>query len=274
MLSDREFKQFAKLIYERTGIWFEDNKRAFLLRRIRERMNSLGMADIDEYYQQLYFINNEKEWQELVNRLTINETYFFRDFPQLAVFAEEVLPQVVKVREASGQLNLRLWSAACSTGEEPYTLAIILKEMLPKPALWDIDILASDINTRVLDHALRGNYDDRSVRDVPPEYLNRYFIRSLQGYTVKPEIKTMVNFRSLNLLDSTAIREQGEFDFIFCRNVLIYFDDHSRQKVVEDLYRALRRGGYIFLGYSESVSRINAKFRAARVADHVVYYKP
>ena len=274
MLSDRDYKQFARLIYDRTGVWFEENKRTFLWRRIQERIGALGLSGINEYFNLLYSGRSEKEWQSFIDCITINETYFFRDFPQLAAFAEQVLPQVAKAKEGRGDFRLRLWSAGCASGEEPYTLAIILREMLPRPPAWNIEILATDINSRVLSQARRAVYDSRSVRDVPPEYLERYFVLTPQGYALKAEIKKMVDFFHLNLFDGQAAAELKDFDFIFCRNVLIYFDDASRQRVVETFYRALRSGGYIFLGHSESVGRISGKFKMSRLDGHIVYYKP
>ncbi|MBP2661977.1 MAG: chemotaxis protein CheR, partial [Firmicutes bacterium] len=221
----------------------------------------------------LKFSNNLREMQLLINRLTVNETYFFRDFPQLQGFAEEVLLQVVKAKVASGNRNIKVWSAGCSTGEEPYTLAIILLEMLPEPEKWTIEILATDINTKVLETARKGYYTSRSIKDVPLEYLERYFIERQDMYLLNKQIRNMVDFKVLNLVEQQEMEKQFEYDFIFCRNVLIYFDTISRLKVLDSFYQSLKSGGFIYLGHSESVSRITNSFKMKRIGSNMAYYK-
>ncbi|WP_378954476.1 CheR family methyltransferase [Pelosinus sp. sgz500959] len=268
------YQRFIDLIYKRTGIWFETNKRYFVDKRLDERIAELGLENYREYYQHLKFSTDQTEMQQLINRLTINETYFFRDFPQLQGFAEEVLLQVVKDKVAAGNRKIKLWSAGCSTGEEPYTLAIILLEMLPEPETWTIEILASDINTRVLDVARKGYYNSRSVKDVPTEYLERYFARYREMYILNNKVRNMVNFKVINLMEQHEMKLQVDYDFIFCRNVLIYFTPESRLNVLESYYRSLKRGGYIYLGHSESVARITDAFKMRRIGSSIVYYKP
>ena len=273
-LGDDQYQRFVEFIYKNTGIWFEEAKKYFVEKRLRERMEVLGIDSFRDYYFLLKFGANESELQELCNRLTVNETYFFRDFPQLAGFGEEVLPLIVRQKIIAGDETFRLWSAGCSTGEEPYTLAIILLEMLPDPASWKIQITATDINSKVLDSARKGMYGSRSVKDMPQEYLERYFTQRLDFNLVNLSLKNMISFNLLNLSDDRDMKEYQNFDVVFCRNVLIYFDTESRQQVVERFYRALHGGGYIFLGHSESVSRITELFKMRRVGEHIVYYKP
>jgi len=267
------YQQFVELIYKRTGIWFESNKRYYVDKRLDERIAELGLENHREYYQLLKFSNNLREMQLLINRLTVNETYFFRDFPQLQGFAEEVLLQVVKAKVASGNRNIKVWSAGCSTGEEPYTLAIILLEMLPEPEKWTIEILATDINTKVLETARKGYYTSRSIKDVPLEYLERYFIERQDMYLLNKQIRNMVDFKVLNLVEQQEMEKQFEYDFIFCRNVLIYFDTISRLKVLDSFYQSLKSGGFIYLGHSESVSRITNSFKMKRIGSNMAYYK-
>lgn len=267
------YENFIDFVYKKTGIRFEQKKEYFVERRIKERMDLLGIESYREYLFLLKYSSDPSEFNELVNRLTINETYFFRDFPQLRGFAESLLPYVLKEKEKQREKSLKLWSAGCSTGEEPYTLAIILKEMIPDLANWNIKILASDINHKVLETARRGYYNTRSIKDVPLEYLERYFSQRGSHYIVSNEIKDMVEFCYLNLNDDQAMAKQREFDFIFCRNVLIYFDDESRTKVLNHFYRALRKGGFIILGHSESVGRFSDAFTLKRLDENIFYCK-
>ena len=273
-LTPELYQRFVDLIYKRTGIWFETSKRYFVDKRLDERIAELGLENYREYYQLLKFTTDQTELQQLVNRLTVNETYFFRDFPQLQGFAEEVLLQIVKAKVKTGDRKIKLWSAGCSTGEEPYTLAIILLEMLPEPEKWTIEILASDINTRVLDIARKGYYNSRSVKDVPQEYLERYFTKRYEMQLLNAKVRNMVTFKVINLMEEREMKVQLDYDFIFCRNVLIYFSPESRLSVLDNYYRSLKRGGYIYLGHSESVARITDAFKMERIGSSIVYYKP
>jgi chemotaxis protein methyltransferase CheR len=267
------YQKFVNLIYKKTGIWFEPSKRYFVDKRIDERIAELGLEKYQEYYQFLKFSNDQREMQYLVNLLTVNETYFFRDFPQLQGFAEEVLLQVVKDKVARSNRKIRLWSAGCSTGEEPYTLAIILLEMLPEPEQWTMEVLATDINTKVIEAARRGLYSSRAVKDVPNEYLERYFTKRRDQYLLNTQVRNMVHFKFLNLMEEQEMENQLEYDFIFCRNVLIYFDPISRLKVLESFYQSLKDGGFIYLGHSESVGRITNLFKMKRIGNSIAYYK-
>ena len=270
-----DFIKFKKLIYERAGIHFEDRKITFVKRRILERMNELNISKAVDYYRYLRFADKDgKEFQNLINLLTTNETYFFREFYQLEVFGEVLLPELEERRKKEGNYKIKIWSAGCSSGEEPYTLAIIVREILDDINLWDVEILASDIDETVLKKALRGVYDKRSVKDVPTAYLKKYFVKVGDNYKIKDEIKNMVTFEKLNLFDTPKMLRKKGYDFIFCRNVLIYFDDESRKKVVNLFYNSLNHNGYIFLGHSESISRITTVFKMRKVRDTIVYFKP
>ncbi len=269
-----EFVKLRDFIYRKTGIYFEEKKLYFVKKRVLEHMAKLGFDDFNAYYRFLRFGGDDKALQDLINSLTTNETYFFREFDQLAVFAEECLPLVCEEKEKMGIRRLRIWSAGCSTGEEPYTLAIILLEMIDDLDRWDAKIEATDIDTRALEKARRGVYGPRSVRYVPEEYFKKYFVATEEGFQVRPEVKRLVRFSHLNLFDDVKMRQMKGFDFIFCRNVLIYFDEQARRKVVEHFYRALLPGGFIFLGHSESLSRITTAFEIKRLGGMIVYQKP
>ena len=189
-------------------------------------------------------------------------------------FAEEGLLEIVKAKLATGDRKIKLWSAGCSTGEEPYTLAIILLEMFPEPEKWTIEILASDINTKVLDIARKGYYSSRSVKDVPLEYLKRYFTQHWEMQLLNSKVRNMVTFKVINLMEEREMKIQADYDFIFCRNVLIYFSPESRLNVLDSYYRSLKQGVYIYLGHSESVARITDAFKMKRIGSSIVYYKP
>ncbi len=268
------FIKLRDLIYVKTGIFFEEKKLYYVKKRVKEHMTALGMEDFDTYYRFLKFRDDGTEFQKLVNLLTTNETYFFREFDQLAVFAEECLYEVCTRKEAGGVKRLRIWSAGCSTGEEPYTLSIILLEMLDDIASWDVVIEATDIDTDALEKARRGVYGKRSVRFVPGEYFKKYFEPVEGGYRVKDPVRKLVRFSHLNLMDSKKMHSMKGMDFIFCRNVLIYFDERSRKEVVAHFYDVMNPGGYIFLGHSESLSRITTAFTIKKADGLIVYQKP
>lgn len=272
ILTDELFEKFIRLIYKKTGIFYELNKKYYVIKRLEKRAETLNMDDLNDYYTMLKFSEDTSEFDQLINDLTVNETYFFRDFPQLRNFAEDVLP--VFVHENKKRKKIKIWSAACSTGEEPYTLSIILLEMLDKPEEWEIEILATDINTDVLESAKIGVYENRSIRDVPPEYLEKYFTKRNDKYIINFSVRKPVSFKRINLMDENEMSNIDGCDFIFCRNCLIYFDDESRKSVLSSFYDSLKPGGFIFLGHSESVGRISSAFKGQRIGDTIVYSRP
>jgi len=243
-------------------------------KRIERRAELLKLDSLSEYFIMLKFAPNSTEWAKLINDLTVNETYFFRDFPQLRNFAEDVLPVVVKNKLEKQSKKLKVWCAACSTGEEAYTLSIILQEMLEDFDRWEVQIIASDINTEVLQQARIGLYESRSIRDVPPEYLEKYFTLRQDKYLITGKARKPITFKQINLMDEEEMSKVCGCDFIFCRNCLIYFDDESRKKVVDNFYEALLPEGFLFLGHSESVGRISSAFNVQRIGDSIVYSRP
>jgi len=274
-LALKDFATIRDEVYRKLGLYFEDSKVYFIQKRIEKRMGALAVASFADYVFLLRFGDKEgKEMQALANLITTNETYMFREFDQLQAFADHCLPMILKPREAANDRTLRIWSAGCSSGEEPYTLAIILKEVMHDFLSWDIKIKATDIDQVRLEMARRAIYDERSVHEIPPEYFDRHITRLPTGYfAIKPETAKLVALEHLNLNDRLAMRNMRQFDFIFCRNVLIYFDDASRKAVVDHFYNALKPGGFIFLGHSESIGRISTAFQLLRVGQHLVYRK-
>jgi len=247
-LSQSDFKLFQSFINRKTGIFFDERKKYFLETRISSRMEEHGLSDPQEYW---HLINTDaEEFSSFISSITIPETYFFRDYPQLKMFAEEILPL-----------------------EEPYTIAIILLEMIEDLVSWKVDILGTDISKKALKKCREAIYSPRSVKDVPSEYKRKYFISADNHYQVKLQVKRLVRFDYLNLIDDNKMRMMRGFDFIFCRNVLIYFDFESSKKVISYFYDALNKGGFIFLGSSESISRLSAAFRLVRFKNGLAYMK-
>lgn len=269
------FMKLRNLIYERTGISYEENKIYYIKKRLQQRMDAGGFNRVEDYIRHLKIFDSKgREFQELMNLLTVNETYFFREFAQLQVFAESCLEEITREKLATGSRTIKVFCAGCSTGEEPYTLGIILREMLDNFPAWGVLIKAADIDENVLKFARQGVYDRRSVKDVPVSYLKEYFTTPSAGeYAINQSIKDMVVFEHLNLMDRRALRYEEDYDFVFCRNVLIYFDDVSRKQVVDKFYGILRKGGFIFLGHAESLGRISTAFRIRRLNDHIVYQR-
>jgi chemotaxis protein methyltransferase CheR len=273
-LSSEQFEKLTSRIYSELGLQFDQNKSYFLQKRVEKRMETLGIDDPEKYLFMLCYADADGlEMQALANLITTNETYMFREYEQLAAFADHCLPEVLSAKAGRGEHSLRIWSAGCASGEEAYTLAIILREVFPQSQYWDCGIVATDIDQNVLNQAARARYGSRSVNEVPREYITRHFIANGDTYTVRPGTAALVKLEHLNLHDRTAMRAMKNFDFIFCRNVLIYFDDRSRKMVVDHFYNALNSGGYIFLGHSESVGRISTAFKLRRFGQHLVYVK-
>ncbi|WP_243137235.1 CheR family methyltransferase [Heliorestis convoluta] len=269
-LKEQQFFRLREQVYQKSGIYIPNNKRYFLERRFIDCMKATMIQDSVAYYNLLRYDKSGRHLQTFIEALTVNETYFFREFEQLRCFAEEVLP-IVGAKKKQG---LKIWSAGCSTGEEAYTLAIILLEMLDGEIRSKSTILATDINQQVLEIAEKGIYDERAIRKVPLPYRSKYFTSLSQGYQVIPRLKRMIDFRQTNILDSTIMPFAETIDVIFCRNVLIYFDDNSRHKAVLNFFKALRSGGFIFLGHAESMSRITDIFQLQKFKDIIIYQKP
>lgn len=270
-LSTETFLDLRKLIYEHSGIFFHENKKYVLESRLQARLRERNCASYEEYCQLLkYDPWRDKELSTLFNLVTTNETFFYRDLPQLQAFADVVIPTIVEAnRETS---RIRVWSAACSTGDEPYTLAIM---MLEHPALanWSIEILGSDISEAVLNTARKGTYGTYAVRNMPPALLKKYFVVEEGQYVLCAQVKRLVKFANINLYDAAHLKLIRGMDVIFCRNCLIYFDDKAKQKIVDHLYDCLRPGGYLVIGFSESLHGLSRAFRPVHANRSVVYQK-
>ena len=272
-VNDDEFVWFRDFFGRKTGIYFEDNKRYFVDRRLTARMQATGHKSCLLYLRFVQFQASQSEFQRLVNAMTVNETYFFREDYQLIALVDGVLDDVKK-RKKPGE-SIRIWSMPCSTGEEPYSIAIYLLEHWPGMADADVEIIGSDINSAVLDSAREGLFTDYALRSTPPAIVAKYFKQvSDTTHRLLPEIREAITFTQVNLSNPDETRSYRGFDIVFCRNLLIYFDSTSRREAVECLYGALNPGGYVFLGHSESMSRISSLFTISKAADALVYQKP
>jgi chemotaxis protein methyltransferase CheR len=271
-LTEDEFRKLCEYLYRRTGMVFTETKRYYVERRVWERMAATGSPSFATYFACLR-TDREDEIQQFVNAFTVNETYFYREDYQLKCLTNDLLTE--RVREKSTGDTIRIWSAPCSTGEEPYSIAIWLLENWLSVDEYAIEIVASDIDTRVLELARAGTFGKRALMRLPPELIGKYFAE-LPGeqWQIIPQLRDSVSFTAVNLVEPEQTRRHGRFDVIFCRNALIYFDDASRRIAAENLYENLLPRGFICLGHTESMSRISPLFEVRRFTDAIVYQRP
>lgn len=273
-MTDEDFLQIRDIIYQKSGIYYAESKKYLLESRIAKRLVANQLTNYSDYVNLLLSLNNRAELNSLFQAITINETYFFRAEQQLEVFERTIAPQLIETKQALGNRIFKIWSAASSTGEEAYTLALLVLEKL-KPAYPDIhfQILGTDINNAVLEVARHGVYKNYSIRNVPSYYLNKYFKKDGINYRINDEVKKLVRFTNINLFDSQQMRTISGCDIIFCCNVLIYFDLKSKQKVISSLYDSLNKDGYLFIGYSESLHGISKAFKLMHLTKAMAYKK-
>jgi chemotaxis protein methyltransferase CheR len=276
--SDRITREASRLlrdlIHEHCGVFFEDDSLYLLSRRLNPRLSALSLADFNDYYRYLRAASPETrraELEEIVERITTNETYFFREAYQLDAFRLEILPFLHQRKPRGERLNI--WSAGCASGEEAYTIAILILETGLFSG-WNVRVFGNDISRRVLAMARKAQYGRSSFRATDPRLQRRYF-REVEGkHQVKDEVRQLVTFGQINLLDESMTSMVNEVDVIFCRNVLIYFDQLSRKKVIETLHRKLAHGGHLLLGHSESLSNLSTAFELVHLKHDMVYRKP
>jgi chemotaxis protein methyltransferase CheR len=265
-------RRLCEFLYRRTGMSFPENKRYYIDRRLEERIAATGSPSFQSYFA-LLRSDAEHEIEHLVNAFTVNETYFYREDHQLRCMTSELLPGMIRNKQAGEPI--RIWSIPCSTGEEPYSIGMWLMENFAEVDRYNIEIVGSDIDTRALRAAAEGIYGARALMRLSKDHINRYFEQlGPDKYRIDAGLRNSILFTGANLVDARDMARHRNFDIIFCRNVLIYFDDASRRIAGENLYDCLRPGGYICLGHSESMSRISALFRVCRYADAIVYQRP
>jgi chemotaxis protein methyltransferase CheR len=271
-LTEEEVQRFCEFLYRRTGMSFAENKRYYIDRRLEERIAATKSSSFQSYFAFLR-ADSDRELEHLVNAFTVNETYFYREEHQLRCMTSNLLDQVIRGRPA--EEPIRIWSIPCSTGEEPYSIAIWLMENWSQVDKYNIEIVGSDIDTRALKAAEDGVYGDRALTRLTADIIGRYFRPVADGrHQIDVGLRNSIQFTRTNLIDANDMARHRGFDIIFCRNVLIYFDDSSRRVAAESLYDCLRSGGYICLGHSETMSRISPLFGVARFPDAIVYQRP
>ena len=268
-LSDGDFTRVRDVLGKAAGLVFDDSRRDSMAYSLGERMSSCGTATVDEYLRRI--ARDADELQALLNEVTIQETHFFRNPPQFRALRQHVLPQLIK-RAATGSRRLRIWSAGCSTGEEPYSVAMLVRELLPLTDGWDVRIVATDLSTRALEVARAGRYGARALGAAPPDDVARWFLRHGEDYVVRPEVRELVEFRHHNLVTEPAPFDKDDpIDLLLCRNVTIYFSRDTTRRLMTQFHGALSDGGYLFLGHSETLWQVNDEFRLVTLGDAFVY---
>jgi chemotaxis protein methyltransferase CheR len=272
VMDDGVFLQLRNLIYEASGLHFDQKSKYLLERRLRARINELQLSDFAQYYLYLQFDRDRlDEMQRALDAVAIHETYFFREARALKAFSEEILPEIHEQNRATR--TLRVWSAGCSTGEEPYTLAMLIAESGLFEG-WTVELSASDLSQRVISEARAGVYRPNSFRTMDVDRRGRYFTEaSGGGLLIDEAMRASVNFGCFNLADSRRFDIYSNLDVLFCRNVMIYFDAAARRRTVTGFHHQLRPGGYLILGASESLVALNTPFRLAHLRNDLVYQK-
>jgi chemotaxis protein methyltransferase CheR len=260
------FQKFQKLIYGETGIWLGRAKTALLCGRLFRRLRTLDISSLEEYYERVSQPDQDEERERMIDAITTNETHFFREPRQFEFLVQDVFPRWRDLADRGvRQRTVKIWSAGCSSGEEPYTLAMMLARYLPAEQGWDAHILATDISNRVLEKARKGIYPIAKSAELPKDLLKSFMLRGIAErdgeIKVKNEIQRMIEFRRLNL-DQAVDLSGAPFDAIFCRNVLIYFDAASKRRAVTNLVRHLSEGGLLFVGHAENLTVLSSQMRS------------
>jgi len=263
-LTQAQFSRVAKLLYDHCGIAMRPGKEGLVRARLAKRLRKLSLPDFDAYFQRVGDNPADSEFREMVDALTTNKTSFLRERAHFDYLRDHILPPLTN--------SARIWSAGCSSGEEPYTLAMLLLDHAQTTGLQDIRILATDISQRSLAAASAGTYAADIMADVPAEWQRRYWTRSeipggAESFTALPALRRLVKFARLNLMEQWPM--SGPFDAIFCRNVMIYFDKPTQQRLVERYWSLLRPGGHLFVGHSESLTGTSHRFRYVQPAVYV-----
>jgi chemotaxis protein methyltransferase CheR len=254
-----EFRLFHSLIYKECGMYLKESRQDFLEVRLRKRLKACRIPTIYHYYRFLQSgPDGQRELLALLDLLTINETYFYRNRPQFALFETKLLPDLIARRNAEGQKRLRIWSAGCSTGEEPYSIAMAVLDALRDAGSWEIKIYASDLSLRVLEQARSGIYPPARMKELNASQLARHFTPCGDDYQVRTELRRLVLFDFHNLKHDNGL---SDLDAIFCRNVMIYFDEQEQRRLIEKFHRALRPDGYLLIGHAETAQGLSNGFR-------------
>jgi chemotaxis protein methyltransferase CheR len=269
-LSHNLFKKFSELTYKESGIYLKENKMMLLANRLRKRLMNLKLSSYEEYYdylQEEIKKGNVDELVEFLDVISTNETYFFRNTKHFLALEQKIIPELIKKREQIKKI--KIWSAACSTGEEAYSVAIIIAEYFKKLFMdWTIEIIGSDMSQTALSTAKKGCYRGRSIQKVPSNFLSKYFQKTNEGYCLTKDIKDMVLFTRINLFKDIF---PSKVDIVFCRNVMIYFDRKKQIELLDKIYNTMKKDGYFFIGHSETLYMITDKFRYKEIEGAPVY---
>lgn len=266
LLTNAEFDMFRKLIYDESGITFSSTNRSILDSRLKERLREKNLATIQEYYKLV--TSNRDEMKQMLDSVTTNLTRFFRNQPHFDALVNYVIPHVIENKKKTGDTMIKVWSAGCSTGEEPYTIAMILKDILPPP--YKFRVIASDISLKSLMVGQQGFYPDGRVSGIPQKYLDRFFTKNDKGYQANPDLMSSIRFDYHNLRNESGERN---FDVVFCRNVLIYFDEAAQKATIDRFYNAMAPQSYLFIGHSESLFGMQTKFEFLKTQWACLYEK-
>lgn len=272
-LSDELYVRFRDLLRNRYGLFYPERKRADLAHGLNLAIRSTGHSDFAQLYDDA--LNKPHVWDEILAHLTIGETYFFRNMAQFAVLRDHILPELM--RQRSTTRNIRIWSAGCATGEEPYSIAMLLADLLPAQEQWHVSILATDINPQFLRRAREGLYGEWSFRETPPELRARFFTQEQQRWRLAAQIRRTVTFTNLNLAEPcypSITNGTTALDVIFCRNVTIYFDEATTRAIAERFYDALAPGGWLIVGHAEPQASVYQQFEVHNFPSTVIYRKP
>jgi chemotaxis protein methyltransferase CheR len=272
MLTEEIFRQIRDFIYEKSGIFIPDNKKYFIENRLGKKIQEKNLKGYEDYLYILKFGGDRNEMSTLFDLVTTNETFFFREPQQFDVFNGELMARIIAENTKAGRKDIRVWSAASSTGEEPYTIGMVLLEK-PEAMGMRKEIYASDISESVLNSARAAVYGSYSVRNIPENYLKKYFTNASQQYQLAASVKSLVKLMKVNLIDDKDSKVIRGMDVVFCRNVLIYFDEKAKQKAVSQLYDSLRPNGYLFVGTSESLHNITRAFKPTVINKVIIYQK-
>jgi chemotaxis protein methyltransferase CheR len=273
-MSSDEFRLLRDFVYQHCGLNFTEDSKYLLEKRLGRRLQQHNLKTFKDYYYFLrYNPNKDQELSEVIDQLTTNETYFFREDFQLKAFVEDILPEIRKRKEKEGKKTLRIWSAGCSSGEEPYTLAMLLLDQ-PWVKSWHVEVIGTDISQRVLHMAREGVYGEASFRSTNPLQKLQFFTEIEGKSRIKNEVRNLVSISYQNLFDTTRIGLLGKMDAIFCRNVIIYFDKAGKKSVIENFLQRLVPEGFLMLGHSESLINLSTSFQLRHFQHDMVYQKP
>ena len=260
-LTDAQFQKFSDLVYQKTGIFLKPEKKELLNARLGKRLRATGVSSFKEYYERVIHDSSGEELIQLIDSVSTNFTSFFRENSHFDLLTSTVLPGFIKEGRGRNK-EIQLWSSASSSGEEPYTMAMVMEEFARQHSGMRYKILATDISTKVLAQAKRGVYSDDKISKVPPPFLKKYFKKGVgnsAGFVkIKDEIRRVIQFERFNLMGDFPWRET--MDIIFCRNVMIYFNRETQQELVNKFHQAIAPGGYLFIGHSESITSLQHKF--------------